>query len=423
VNANVDESVPIYRSRPGADAMAPASAERAQQVGPGIWCSPGLTNSYLLATAEGRVVVNTGMGFEGPVHRANFDAVDISPVRYVIVTQGHYDHVGGLDSLRDPGTVVVAQANWRSWRDDNERLLDYRIRNSAFAFRNTLAEGIAAIQRRFGKNLPPQSAAMADVVVDDYLRLEVGGRRIDLIATPGGETTDSMVVWLPDDRVCLCSNIFGPLFGHIPNLVTMRGDRYRDALTVIDTVERVRELGPEVLLTGHFEPIVGAGRIDAELTRLRDAIGYIHDQTVAGMNAGKDVRTLMREITLPAHLEVGQGYGKVSWDIRAIWENYSGWFHHRSTTELYPVGADAISADLVELAGAEALVARAQAHLDDGRPLHAIHLAETVSSVQPDHPGACAVLKSAHERLLSQSVNFWETAWLTNQIERLGSRA
>ena len=54
------------------------------------------------------MIVNTGMGFEGPVHRANFDAVDSSPVRYIIFTQGHVDHVGGLDSVRDPDTTVVA---------------------------------------------------------------------------------------------------------------------------------------------------------------------------------------------------------------------------------------------------------------------------------------------------------------------------
>ena len=86
----------------------------------------------------------------------------------------------------------------------------------------------------------------------------------------------------------------------------------------------------------------------------------------------------MREITLPAEYEVGQGYGKVAWDVRAIWENYSGWFHHRSTTELYPVGFDAVSADVVELAGADALVDRAREHLGADRPLHAIHLAELV---------------------------------------------
>jgi alkyl sulfatase BDS1-like metallo-beta-lactamase superfamily hydrolase len=338
-------------------------------------------------------------------------------VRYIVITQGHYDHVGGIDTLRDPLTKVVAQANWRAWRDDNERLMVYRAARSAFAFRTTLADGVAAIRRRFGA-LPPQSTLTADIEVGESLTLQVGQRRIELIATPGGETTDSMVVWLPEERVCLCSNTFGPVFGHIPNLVTIRGDRYRDALTVIDTIERVRALQPETLITGHFDPIRGAGLIDAELRRLRDAVSYVHDQTVAGMNAGKDVRTLMAEITLPPDLAVGQGYGRVAWDVRAIWENYSGWFHHRSTTELYPVGPESVSPDVVELAGAEALIARARAHLDSGRPLQAIHLAEIVLHTDPENPRCRAVLKDAHAALLADSVNFWESAWLTAAITR-----
>ncbi|OIN78209.1 MBL fold metallo-hydrolase [Mycobacterium malmoense] len=407
---------PVYRSRPGADAMRPAAAEQAEPIAPGLWCSPGLSNAYLLTTDEGRVIVNTGMGFEGPVHRANFDAVDPSPVRYIIFTQGHVDHVGGLDSVRDPDTTVVAQANWTTWRDDNERLIPYRAARSAFAFKDTLATGIHAIQRRLGTTrLPGQSVPLVDLDFEDTLTLDVGGRRMELISVPGGETTDSLVVWLPDERICLCGNTFGPLFGHIPNLVTIRGDRYRDALTAIASVERVRDLRPELLVTGHFDPIAGADRIDAELTRLRNAIQYIHDETVAGMNAGKDVRTLMREIALPPEYDVGQGYGKVAWDVRAIWENYSGWFHHRSTTELYPVGFDAVAADVVELAGADALVDRARAHLDAGRPVQAIHLAELVPR---DHAGARDVLKAAHERLLAGSTNFWESAWLRRQLAR-----
>lgn len=407
---------PAYRSRAGADAMRPAAADRAEEIAAGLWCSPGLSNSYLLTTGEGRVIVNTGMGFEGPVHRANFDAVDASPVRYVIFTQGHVDHVGGLDSVRDPDTTVVAQANWTLWRDDNERLIPYRASRSAFAFRDTLTSGIQAIQRRLGSTrLAGQSAPVVDLDFEDTLDLEVGGRRMELISVPGGETTDSLVVWLPAERICLCGNVFGPLFGHIPNLVTMRGDRYRDALTAVASVERVRDLRPELLVTGHFDPIAGADRIHAELTRLRDAIRYVHDQTVAGMNAGKDVRTLMREIVLPAECEVGQGYGKVAWDVRAIWENYSGWFHHESTTELYPVGFDAVAADIVELAGADALVDRARGHLSAGHPLQAIHLAELVGS---DHAGARALLRDAHEELLAGSTNFWESAWLRHQIAR-----
>jgi glyoxylase-like metal-dependent hydrolase (beta-lactamase superfamily II) len=303
---------PIYRSRPGADRLHPASADRAEQVAPGLWCSPGLSNSYLLTTDEGRVIVNTGMGFEGPVHRANFDAVDSSPVRYIILTQGHVDHVGGLDSVRDPDTTVVAQANWTSWRDDNERLIPYRANRSAFAFKDTLATGIAAIQRRLGtKRLAGQSIPSVDLDFVDTLALDVGGRRMELIAVPGGETNDSLVVWLPDERICLCGNTFGPIFGHIPNFVTMRGDRYRDALTALASVERVRELQPELLVTGHFAPISGTARIDA------------------------------------------------------------------------------------------------------GRPLHAIHLAELVAA---DHAGARDVLRQAHEKLLATATNFWERAWLTEQI-------
>lgn len=407
---------PLYRSRPGADALAPATAESAHEVGPGIWCSPGLSNAYLLTTADGRIVINTGMGFESQVHRANFDVLDSSPIRYIIVTQGHYDHVGGLDTMRDPGTQVIAQANWRQWRDDNERLAAYRAGNSAFAFSDKLTTGIAAIRKRFGDRMPAQADHAADIEVDDTLALTVGGRTIELLATPGGETTDSMVVWLPDDKVCLCGNTFGPVFGHIPNLVTMRGDRYRDALTSIASIDRVRDLRPEVLITGHFEPITGAQRISTELTRLRDALTYVHDRTVDGMNAGKDVRTLMREITLPPELEVGQGYGKVAWDVRAIWENYSGWFHHRSTTELYDIGPEQISADLVDLIGADRLVARARGHVAAGRPVHAIYLAEPVGHADPEHAGARAVLKAAHEDLLAASTNFWETAWLAKKI-------
>ena len=151
-------SEPIYRCRPGADALAPANAQRAEEVAKDIWCSPGLSNTYLLTTGHGRVVVNTGMGFESQVHRVNFDAVDSSPIRYVIVTQGHYDHVGGLDTMRDPGTQVIAQANWRHWRDDNERLMAYRAGRSAFAFSDKLATESPPFSGGSARSCPPRPA-------------------------------------------------------------------------------------------------------------------------------------------------------------------------------------------------------------------------------------------------------------------------
>ena len=49
----------IHRERPGADAISPSTGEPATDLGDGIWLSPGLSNSYLLQTDDGRIVVNT----------------------------------------------------------------------------------------------------------------------------------------------------------------------------------------------------------------------------------------------------------------------------------------------------------------------------------------------------------------------------
>ena len=49
-------------------------------------------------------------------------------------------------------------------------------------------------------------------------------------------------------------------------------------------------------------------------------------------------------------LAVGEGYGKVSWDVRAIWELLAGWFYYEDVADLYEVPSREIYPDLVELA-------------------------------------------------------------------------
>jgi alkyl sulfatase BDS1-like metallo-beta-lactamase superfamily hydrolase len=227
------------------------------------------------------------------------------------------------------------------------------------------------------------------------------------------------VLWLPDEQTVFTGNLFGPLFGHVPNLVTMRGDRYRDPLEYIRSTERVLALAPERLITGHFQPIEGADRIAEEIGAMRDATRAVHDQVVDGMNAGSDVQTLMREVTIPSHLDVGEGYGKTAWNVRAIWELYTGWFHHRSTTELYPVAQPEVAGDIVRAAGADALVGAARTRLDAGQPVAALYLTDIVLAASPGHRGATDVAVAAHEALLDVSTNFWETAWLRRAITKL----
>jgi glyoxylase-like metal-dependent hydrolase (beta-lactamase superfamily II) len=174
----------IHRGRPGAEAIAPSKGDPAIDLGDGIWMSKGLSNSYAMDTGSGRIVVNTGMGFEGPLHRRAFEQVVPAPTAAIVLTQGHYDHVGGVDHLRDAGTEIVAQANWGIWRADNERLETFRSRNAAFAWMDAI---LAAITH--SESIAPgetsQSRPEPTIEVDDRLRLKFGNRRMELVSTPG----------------------------------------------------------------------------------------------------------------------------------------------------------------------------------------------------------------------------------------------
>lgn len=65
----------IHRERPGAGDLSAATDTPALALGDGVWMSPGVSNAYAVATDEGRVIVNSGLVFEGPLHRKAFAEV------------------------------------------------------------------------------------------------------------------------------------------------------------------------------------------------------------------------------------------------------------------------------------------------------------------------------------------------------------
>lgn len=74
------------------------------------------------------------------------------------------------------------------------------------------------------------------------------------------------------------------------------------------------------------------------------------------MNEGKDVYTLMREIELPEYMDIPEGYGKLAWSVRGIYEGYMGWFDG-NPTNLYSSSPTDTYPEMVEMAGGVSAVA------------------------------------------------------------------
>jgi len=375
-----------------------------------IFMAKDISNAYLVTTSAGDVMVNTGFMDNAERTKRLLAPKRTGSLRYIILTQAHPDHYGGVPTVRETGTQVIGERRfvntWRYFRD----LGPYIGRRSAKLWSGTVKRGA---------NPPPPPEVVPDVAVDRRYEFELGGRRFEVISTPGGETLDSLTVWMPKERVAFTGNLFGPVFLAMPNLVTVRGDKPRLVQRYLPSLDTVRKLGAELLITGHGDPIRGADKIRASLDKMHAAVSYVNEAVIAGMNAGKDVYTLMREIKLPDELKIGEFHGKVSWAVRAIWEEYSGWFHYDSTTSLYGVPRSSVDADLVELAGgAGALAARARKKLDDGRPLEALHLLDIALGAERTNPDALAVKKDALQVLLRDSggQNLSETMWLKSEI-------
>ena len=406
----------LIDERGGKELLTPRYEDPAHPVSEFLYRSGGTTAAYCLLTDSGRVIVNTGMGYEAPHHKRVFDAVRSGPTPYIITTQAHVDHVGGVHLFREPDTTYVAQANNLACQADDARIRDFRMRTAAVWFDMTGRDAKRIAAENPGVEMR-QDTPTPDLTYDDRLSLNVDGMEIELVAAVG-ETIDSTIVWLPEHRVALISNLLGPLFPHFPNLNTLRGDRYRFVEPYLHSVRTLRGLRPETLVTGRGEPVRGAELVDAALARLHDAVDWVHRQTLEGMNAGTDVWTLMREVTLPPHLRVGQGYGKVPWAVRTVWETYAGWFNLQSTTELYPDSHVDALGELVDAAGVDVALDRARQAVARGDAVVAIHLAEAVLHRHPTDAGAAAVMVDAHRHLLETGgdVSFWEDGWLRAQL-------
>lgn len=359
----------------------------------------GIANSILLEGADGFVVVDTMSSVaEGRAMNARFrEIVGARPLKAIIYTHNHPDHTFGAAGFVQPGEHPAIYAH----ENVNEALDALITEFRAVIFRRSLRmygfwlDGDALGNLGVGPFLSMKADDELSILrptrtFKDTLEDTVAGVHFELHYAPG-ETDDTLFVWLPEKKVLLPGDNFYKAF---PNLYTIRGTPYRNPRKWADSLDRIRAIRPEFLVPSHSRPLRGADAIHAALTDYRDAIRYVYDQTVRGMNAGLTADEIAEGLRLPPHLarspNLQEVYGSVAWSSRMIFEGSVGWFDGNPST-LQPLGPQAEAERMAGLAGGVEALAR---KLDDAVAAQdwqwALQLSDHVLRLRPGDAGATA---------------------------------
>ncbi|MDX1947022.1 MAG: alkyl sulfatase dimerization domain-containing protein [Pirellulaceae bacterium] len=366
-----------------------------------------LANLSMVKVEGGYIAIDAGTHPETTRKiAAEWERVAGGPIQALIYTHSHPDHIGGADGFALEGVPIWAQGKFMDELGDMQLLPNatfsrgVRQSGSVLPVEVALSNGIGPPLRKNDAILPPLHVPTK--TFDRTEELVIGGRPIILRSSPG-ETHDHLSVWLPEQRIVFAGD---NIYKAFPNLYTLRGMSARPVRRWIETLDEMRRLRPDVVVLGHTASIQGAETIYALLTDYRDAIAFVHDSVVRGINAGKSPNQLAREIRLPPHLAehpfLREHYGTLAGSVRGVYTGYMGWFDG-DASNVDPEPASEVGGWLVdELGGKREVLKRIEQATAKGDLRRALWLCRMLHGHSPDcretqAAKALALEKIAHD--------------------------
>jgi len=92
-------------------AMVSASAQdqtKLVKIRDSIYMAETASNVYVVTTPAGNVVIDTAPAQWAQDAKKVLTEQVHGPVKYIILTHGHADHIGGIDLWKEPGTQIIA---------------------------------------------------------------------------------------------------------------------------------------------------------------------------------------------------------------------------------------------------------------------------------------------------------------------------
>jgi glyoxylase-like metal-dependent hydrolase (beta-lactamase superfamily II) len=197
-----------------------------------------------------------------------------APVSHLILTHAHFDHVGGSEAVRGPGTQVIAAAGFPA---EAERLRRWNLPFRYFT----------------GTGARPATDVKPDRLISQRTSMVVGDTEFVLIPVRGGETPDALMVYLPASGLLFTGDALMPYLG-----VPFTAEGSPEGL--LDTLRYIRELAPRQLIAGHTT-LTENFPIEA-LTGLEPALTELHEFALAKIDENLPLPNLLDIAYLPALL-------------------------------------------------------------------------------------------------------------------------
>lgn len=363
-----------------------------------LYRQEGSCNSYLITTSDGSILIDPNGASGAP--RWFKKIMTASPLKYILITHAHPDHWDNMDVWRTDSKIkIVAQREFVDRIRYTDRLAGFFARRNAIWGRKPIPKDTV---------IPKKTKIEPTILFRDQHRFDLGGFHIELFHM-SGECQDHSLIWVPELSAVFAGDNY---YRYFINNSTFRGSNTRPILGYINAMEKALSLNPTYFLPGHDRPVIGKDHIRRTVSRFHNTLKFIHEKTVEGMNKGNDVHTLMQTITLPPELQIAPFYGKVSWTVRGIYNEYAGWFDENPAS-MYALPPSGIYPEMVQLAGGvDRIASKARELLEKGEYVKTLHLTAVALGPAPQNPGIHRIRLEALEKLKQSTFNYIERIWL-----------
>src|SRR5580692_6919773 len=242
----------------------------------GVYVAEGYDFSNLVFFVSPEMVVAVDAGTTEETAReavAALRQITHAPIKYIILTHGHWDHVGGLAAVREPGTTVIARSGFA------EELARSRSYHPPFQY--FFGTGTMKLDVK-----PDRLIAAPETLAE-------GGLDLRLIPAPSGETPDALFVQDRKHDLLVVGDAFMPYLG-APFVAEGSPEGFLSA------IDLVLQLHPGRLIHGHT-PLTATFTLDA-MPGLRDAMGALYARSLAAARAARPLAELLHDDFLPASL-------------------------------------------------------------------------------------------------------------------------